>query len=353
MPVFIITCLDTETGESTMAFGDKSREMGKRAAKRTEGDGEVTAFTPAWVPLGGSPKGDVIRIVHWLPEVKDGQIVMTPRLSATTGQPLREGNKKNGKELLQAVPASEVVFAFAWWKVMVNGSPQPRRLIFSADPKRYWDNPLRKHIKDVGYAADSQEARAFKLAFAANVLDLTPVVHMDDGRIFYSGGNVFNILAGTPTGKIITDNDKLPTAEDVERATPLNEIRILEGSYGKPGGRHFFAQFEDLQTTTEDSDGMLRNLTEFGIKIKVSGTNIDTSRSAKNLPRFSEPSLEVALMPRYDLETWLKPWPDDLIEQLLDDGDYNELLKDYNINPYPQLTTANDAVVEDQEELFD
>jgi hypothetical protein len=344
-------------GRINMAFGGKAREMAERAKKREESGGEDKTFVAPWVPIGGSPTGTVVRIVQWLPEVKDGEIVTTPRLSPTTGEPLREGNKKTGKVLVKPVPASEVVFSYAWWNVMVNGSPSPRRIILDPDN---WKNVLRQHILDTGYARDSKEYKSIKTAFAANVYDQSPVVHMDDGRVFYGSGKVFNILAGKPNGTVVTDKDKLPSPDQAASASPLNEVRIIEGSYGKQGGKHFFAQFEDL-LDVEDADGLSRTLTEFPLKITVNGTELDTVRSVRNMPRFITPDKEVALQPRYDLKTWLTPWPDEMVTRLLDGEDFNELVEEYHIVLYPTLiapsheayTGDTEKLDADQEELFD
>lgn len=336
-----------------MAFGQKAQELAAKQKKREESqDGERKVFVPAWVPLGGDG-GTLSRLIRWLPEVAGNELVYGDRLSASTGMPLREGNKKNGKVLRGALPASEVVFRSAIWKVNVGGNKVARRIMLDPDN---WNNPLRKFIDEQGYDKDSMEAKSIKLQFAANVYDMSPVIVTEDGKYFYANSKgKFVVLAGWPNGQIVTDKEQLPS-EGVE-AQPVNKISIIEGSYGKPGGKHFFEEFRILDGT-EDTNEIPRFLSEFDIKITVSGAGKETRRQARATAKFSDPDPKVAMLPRYDLEAWTKPWPDEMLERLLwDEEDLNELVEEYNITLFPQLTmngapVADEENPEDQEELF-
>ncbi len=140
-------------------------------------------------------------------------------------------------------------------------------------------------------------------------------------------------------------------------AEPLNKIRIFEGSYGKPGGRHLFAQFDTLVNTVEDGNGLLRNLGEFNLRLFTTGSDMNTSRSIRNLNNYSLLPTEANFGNRYDLETWTKPWPDDAVQRIIDGEDYVEIIAEYNLAQFPQLFDHTDdpiaVVADDEEGLFD
>jgi len=316
-----------------MAFGKKMAELGKKSGG--SGDGEVRVFVSPWMPTGNGR-----RTFRYLPKVDEsGKIVTSERINPATGNPLREGNKKSGAVLFGPVEVDETPFLFAWVTVQVNGDDAQRRIIL--DINNQWSNPYWKWAEKT--EKGSAERRAQKAAFAVNVYDVSPVVYNDDGKLFYQDEKgQFTLQADSASGHLITDKTKLPT-QTIEDATPLNQIRIFEGSYGKPNGRHLFQQLADLYDTVEDGDGMIRRLPEMTLTLTTKGSGIDTVRSVRNTSAFGEFPLDVARLPRYDLDSWLKPWPNEAVVDILEGRDFNAVIESYGIQLFPVLNAAETA----------
>lgn len=366
-----------ETGESTMAFGQKAQAYKDKPTTGTStgGDGEKKQFDSQWMPTGSGA-----RIFRPLLDVVDGELVQTERKSAS-GKPIREGGKKTGAILLGPEPASETVFLAAWWEVRVGDGRGLRRIMLDpmagGDPNTAkFKNPLWQFISD-NYAKGSRERNAIKTLFALNVYDMTPVMRNETGQLFYPAEDgQWRLLAFGNNGKLIDAKDKqiklpvhykmdLEDALEAGHAEPLNKIRILEGSYGKPGGKHLFAQFEQLANTVEDADGITRRLGEFNLRLFTSGEGMDTVRAIRNLNNFNPLPNDVQFAARYDLDKWTRPWPDEAVQRLLDDEDYNEIVKEYELEQFPTFVETDTAytgktekldpsVVEDEDEgLFE
>lgn len=358
-----------------MAFGDttkliKDKPIGSGA---TDTNGEKKQFDSQWMPAGSGT-----RLFCPLNEVANGELVLKPR-TTPSGKPIFEGGKKTGKQLEGPIPASEQVFMFAWWDVMVNGTKSARRLMF--DPYAGGDintsrfkNPLWDHIQE-NYVPKTKQRSAIKLTFALHVYDMTPIMRNDDGMLFYPAeDDTWRLMAFGNNGKLIDPRDKnnkvkLPEhwnadqedALENEWAIPLNAYRILEGSYGKPakdGGKHLFAQLEMLLKSFEDGNGMIRNLGEFDLRLTTNGEGIDTQRAIRPVNRFNSVPLAVNLQTRYDFATWTTPWPDEAVQRLIDGEDFNEIVEEYKLEQFPKLFEVADtapAVTTDVEDdgLFD
>lgn len=311
-----------------MAFGDSMKKQTQPA------DSEKKVYESQWIPLVAGPK--LIRILPALD--KDDQLVLTPRLS-DTGVPLTEGNKKNGKPLMAIEPEEEVGFLSAWWEVMIDGSPQKRRLIMDAErDNARFNNPLWEYIQKT-FAKGAKERSTIKWRCALNVYDMTPVIHYE-GNVYYPDNSKpvkYAVQAGIGNGKLVNPVDG--------EAAPLNAVRILEISTGEPGGKHTFQQLADLANTVEDTDGLIRRLPEFDLKIMTTGEGIGTVYSIRNTANFKPLSDEVIMLPRYNLREWLKPWPDEMITRLLAEEDYNELVEEYGITLFPSLSTPEEAEI--------
>lgn len=334
-----------------MAFGDTAKKIkDKEKSAGTGTDGEKKQFDSQWMPAGSGT-----RIFRPLQAVENGKLVLVDRETAS-GKPIYEGGKKSGKIARGPIPADETVFMFAWWKVNVGGEEKAKRLML--DPFAGGDintskfkNPLWKFIQD-NYAKGSRERNAIKLAFALNVWDMTPVMRNAEGILFYPAeDDQWRLQAYGNNGKLIDPKDKfvklpehykMDMEEAIEQgfAEPLRKIRILEGSYGKPaaqGGKHLFAQFEQIAKTFEDHTGMIRNLGEFDLRLTTTGVEIDTIRAIRPVNRFAELPPEANFGARYDLETWTRPWPDEVIERLIEGDDYNDLVEEYQLAQFPAL----------------
>lgn len=327
-----------------MAFGAKAKEMDQKKARSADsGDGEQKVFDSQWMPTGSGT-----RLFYVLPSLgADGKVELTERKSPN-GKPV----KRNGAVLYGLEPAEETVFAFAWWPVMVNGEQKNRRLMFNPD-KRY-DNPLwefidKKFPKAAGKdAKQPRERSAIKLAFAMNVLDTTPVMRNAKGQVFYPAeSGDYTLLAFMNNGKVITDKEQLPDGyDDEENGQPLNAIRILEGSYGKSGGKHLFQDLADMVGTIENTDGILLRLPEVQLRMRTTGKELDTKRTIRATANFKLPDESYFYLPRYNLAAWTAPWPDEAIERLIAGDEYSEIVEEYELVTFPAL----DGVAEEGED---
>lgn len=336
-----------------MAFGDKTKQYkdtAKSGGNSTGVDGERKIYDSQWMPAGSGK-----RIFRPLQEVKDGKLVMAERKNAS-GKLIYEGGKKTGKPMLGPIPAEETIFMFAWWEVMVNGNKTSRRLMLDpmagGDPnKAKFRNPLWEFIAD-NYPQGSQQRNAIKNTFAMHVWDMTPVMRNDEGVLFYPAEDeTWRLQAYGQNGKLIDPKAKgvkLPEhwnadpeeALENEWATPRNKVVIFEGSYGKPakeGGKHLFAQFEQIVGTVEDGNGVIRNLGEFDMLLNVTGEGKDTQRAIRALNRFQPLPDEANFAARYDLALYTTPWPDEAIQRLIELEDYNEIVTEFQLEQYPQL----------------
>lgn len=309
--------------------------------KPVSGEGEKQVFESQWMP-----KVNGTRLFRLLPALdNDGQIILTPRLSTVTGMPVTKkaatGKTASLKDLtvVGPEPEEEVAFLAVWWTVLVDGQPTQRRLIL--DPERRWNNPLWKYVEKK-FEKGTPERSAFKTLCAMNVYDMTPVVEFE-GNIFYPDDKGdFRVQATAGNGKLVTN-----AVEGDSR--PLNKIRILEISTGEMGGKHTFQQLADLANSVEDSDGLIRRLPEFDLKLRTQGSGIKTTYSIRNTSNFKPLPNEVAQLPRYNLRQWLAPWPDAAIEALLNEEDFNEVVAEHNIVLFPSLPTATTEEAETNE----
>jgi len=201
-----------------MAFGKKMEKLAQKAKAGTGADGEQKIYISQWMPAGNGR-----RTFRYLPVVENGAIKLSDRINPSTGNPLREGNKKSGAVLQGPVEIEETPFIGVWMTVQVNGADAQRRIII--DVNRQWDNPYWKWAEPFGKG--SAERKAQKVMFAMNVLDLSPVVYNDDGKLFYQDERgQFTLKADSASGHLITDKSQLPR-QTIEDAKPLGEIRIL------------------------------------------------------------------------------------------------------------------------------
>jgi len=302
-----------------MAFGQSM----KAQSTKTD-DGEKQVYESQWMPKVSGTR--TFRLLCALDE--DKNVILTPRLSST-GKPLTAGNKKNGEVLMGPEPAEEVGFLSAWWTVMVEGSPQPRRIIMDINVR--WSNPLWKHIEK-NFAKGTPERSAIKTLCALNVYDMTPVIRYE-GNVYYPDDNgEYTVQATLGNGKLVKPVDGDPET--------LNAIRILEISTGEEGGKHTFQQLKNLVDSVEDTDGLIRRLPEFDLKLRTQGKDIKTTYSIRNTANFKPLPDSVQQLPRYDLKTWLKPWPNEAIIKLIDGEDFNEVVEEYGIQQFPMLEGA-------------
>lgn len=324
-----------------MAFG-KTLKPAKHTASS---DGEVKTFVWQWLDARNGT-----RKLHMLPELDEsGALVQIPATDAV-------GKVIKGKFV--TTPESEVRWLEAWWPVMVDGQEVRRRLILDWEDR--WGSPLWKYIK-ANFEKGSEEWRALKDRFGVNVLDMTPVLFDEDGKVVYPDtSGAYRMVAG-----------KKPIVNGLKgEAEPLMQIRILEGSAGEEGGKHLLQQIKDLAGDIEDPDGNRRELHEVTLILKTTGEGIKTNRVVRPSGDFKALPEEYTQLPRYDIAKWATPWPYEMIERLVDGEDFNALVEEYGIQLFPELrvneipveapvskvkkaTKKPDTTKEEDEALFD
>lgn len=300
-----------------MAFG---RTL--KAGKSTTGESTNQAFTWQWMSIGNGH-----RKFRILPEVENGELVKYPATDSV--------GKVIKNKFVYSTEA-EVRWLEVWYNVMIEGEQKRARIILDwQDP---WGNPLWKYVAK-NFEKGSKERKVFKQRFGVNVIDMTPVLFDDKGGVIYSDINgVFNLNAKSKRTEVVTGDP-----------TPLMQVRILEGSAGDEGGNHLLQQIKDEVETLEDNDGNRREAYEVTLLMKTTGEEIKTKRSVRASSDFTPLDNKYFLLPRYNIAEWAKPYPNEMLERILDGEDYVELVEEYKIVQFPQLSVADTK----DDELFD
>lgn len=307
-----------------MAFGSTMT-----AKPTASGDGEKKVFEVQWIdPLRGLYR-EGSRRFRILPAV-DANGHMLP------------GDDNRGY-----VP-DETRFAEYWIPVMQGGRQRQQRVMVD------WQNPFKNPVWERLYADLPKEVNGKpnpnrklpKQRFALNVLDKTRVLFDEQGNVVYPN----------PEGRyfIMKDDKKV---ELQGTPTPLMRVRVLEGSAGRAGGKHMLQQLADLVgvvTRPDDKYEVTLHLHEFDITIKVAGKDTDTRRSFHLGSDFKPLTAEQIALPRYDLDAWAKPWPNEVLDALLDGEDFDEVMKDAGIRLFPTLPAKKeDDATDEDEALFE
>lgn len=257
---------------------------------------------------------------------------------------------KNGRRTLRILPAlvhdggavldepeKEVRWVEYWW-LMQTGKPV--RIIL--DWRNPFDNPLWRFVSNK--YEKGQDERKLKQRFGVNVYDKTPVLFGPNKEVVYPNEDDVYILR----------KDKNDAGQILQgEPTPHNVIRILEGSAGDKGGKHLLALVSNYDGT-EDGDGKPRQLHEFDLRIKTTGTydkvkGGNFARIPQTTANFKPLSEEIVHMPRWNISEWAQPWPNECIQRIMDGEDLTTLIEEYDIVLYPRKTVSEAT----QESLFD
>jgi hypothetical protein len=254
----------------------------------------------------------------------------------------QRGANRTGRRVFRILPVDgnmpdETRWAEFWVPVMQGGNQRQQRVM--VDASNPFNNPVWKRLyADLPKEVNGKPNQARKLPkqrFALNVLDMTKVITLPDGTFAYpSEDNKYYMLKDGNTVKV----DGVPTV--------LNQVRILEGSSGKAGGKHMLQQLADLvgSVSHPDNDDQILQLTEFDIALKVTGDGMDTRRSFMIAGNYKALTDEQLAMPRFDIAAWAKPWPDDVIDALLDGEDFTEVMENSGIVQFPALIGDDEEV---------
>lgn len=296
-----------------------------------------------------------LRIVRLLPEMLNGNPVFVDVLD-DEGTVIR-----NELDVEAAIP-----FAEYWISVndeKKDGGKRNQRVFVS--PWNIFDNPIWNRImmpmpKEVegkdGKMVKNQDRKTPAIKFALNVFDRTPVILSPvDNLPIYPNAE----------GKYIDMADpKNPMELDKKLAKPHNKVKVLEGSARietktdldtgekyqvlSTEGNSLFANIMKVYgtVTTEDQEGndIPVALPLFDLRVSTAKTgplpqNIGrTVLSGNSKPMANQE--EIWNSPRYMLEQFYQPWPNDAIDRLLDGEDINTILEEYSIERYLTLEGA-------------
>lgn len=207
------------------------------------------------------------------------------------------------------------------------------------DNAQWRNNPVDSIV-----ASLSQEERKGKYAQEVvflNILDRTPVKYNVEGMPLYPD-----------------DKGNYPDECKDQVAKPHNKIQILTGSSGDAGTDTLYGNLLNLAETTLDEDGDLLPFHAYDIKVDTRKDPKSGKISRNVTPTFNRKALPESLanFPTYDLKSWLKPWPNDAIQILLDGADYKETIENYGLQAYPKLKQEekphNNKQEEEEEVLF-
>lgn len=302
-----------------MAFGSSMKAQTASAS----GSGEKKTFINQWLDPQRGLYRTGRRVFRILPMVDDEGVMI----------PGEDG---------RGITSDEVRWAEFWIPVIDNGRQRQQRVI--VDWKNPFNNPVWERLyadlpKETPEGKPNPKRVLPKQRFAINVLDRTKVLYGPNGEVLYPNeqdkyfileNNIPKEVKGTPTVH--------------------NQVRILEGSTGKAGGKHMLQQLLDyvdsVSDPTDESERKLY-LHEFDLALKVTGENQDTRRSFQLASNFKPLTAEQLALPRYDIAAWATPWPNEALDALLDGEPFNEVIERYpNIVLYPSLPQ------DDQEILF-
>lgn len=216
------------------------------------------------------------------------------------------------------IPLQGSIALSVWIPVSKDGNSVERRIFIDDAGRQVLPEELRENIK-----------RRFFL----NVYDKTRVVKLPDGSILYPNlsNQYFKRSGGVPTP--VTD----------VRPEANNSIVVLEGSVSlRPGvGRSgLLNELDTLSKTLWAEDGVtLIPLPNVDIEMVTEGTGLATSRRVYPGINQEPLSSEVLSLPVYDLESFTKPFPPEMIEELLAKMDYTEVMVRYNRPIVPTFPT--------------
>lgn len=244
-----------------------------------------------------------------------------------------------------------------WLDVMRNGKTSKARAFVD---NRY-DNPMRNRLlaeidPNLSKAERDAEARTFpigRVRFFLNVWDITPVIRLTEEMVENLGIVTYDgiVYPNLDNQYIVFGANKKPIKLDAKLKGPRNEIVILEGSAGRmddPKAKHTLRKFAALEkeVSTDDGDGFLP-LTAFGVRLKITGESTGTEYVLTSTSDRDPLSSEVYMLPRYDLDSFVAPWPNEALEALIDGEDFNEVIKAYNIATFPKLNTSEEGTFTD------
>lgn len=193
---------------------------------------------------------------------------------------------------------------------------------WDGDERNWRNNPIDKWVAAQGEdGVDTDKMYAQEL-FYLNVLDLTPVRVTEDGVIHYPDEGMKYSAAAANGKKSVSGT-----------------IKILSGSSGDPNGKSLYANLIRLAKSALNDEGEPIDIYDFEIRLVTTGQGKETNRSF-NMGAVRPMPAEYKSLQVFDFSNWPQIWPNEAISSLMEGQDYAEVLTEYGIKLYPELTKS-------------
>ena len=215
---------------------------------------------------------------------------------------------------------------------------------WNGDSDNWYNNPINKWVDDADVDDETREKMYAKELFYLNVLNRT-LVKTDGDVIHYPD-----------------PSNKYPSGTDSIVPKSLNRVEVMQGSSGKVRdpktgdlvGKHLYAGLVGTIEGDEIDPVSGQRLTPdmYDIRLKTTGIDKETERNFSITA--NRDVINWNTYKAYDLKSWVKPWPDAAIQDLLDGAKYLEVVKTYNIMLFPEqvpIFPASESAFDDGEEV--
>lgn len=265
---------------------------------------------------------------------------MTPQSQARDTDQTTENvylNLKPGTRVIR-LRSEEVRYREVWLDIVMTSKGKSKRPIITSVMRDgrwvgdYWNNPIEAYYDSaLGERSKENKARNNKSSkdrFVCNVLDRTEVV-FDGNDVFYPGeGNKFE-------------------KGDADLARPHNKIMLLSGSNGNAGGKHLLQEIKTCFENAMDFQTGKKFTNIMSLDLRIITTSVPAAKDTYGIKRTMAQGFDSKPLPPeleelelYDL-SYLKPWPPEAQEELLDGEDYYVTAEKYGIQLYPKLSSED------------
>ena len=199
----------------------------------------------------------------------------------------------------------------------------------------YWNNPIDEMYRSEYTKEEITTGGKYpQTRFYVNVFDRTPVFRTDDG-IFY------------PEMYLTKDGDIKSEYVHLGEPIPHNKIMILEQSSGKPTGDHFYNKIIAAAKSLKSRQGKKITIEQCDLRITY---DLSSGRKwngkpvpDRNVhPDINQEHLAYKDEDLYDLYSWLAPWPNVAIQDILEGKVYADVVKEHNIKLFPVKNGSDD-----------
>lgn len=260
-------------------------------------------------------------------------------------------NMGNGKRIFRMLPTLEngkVVAEsdFRFRDVWLKNHGNARIFLEGCNPENEntfnpWENAYMQHVLATTEKGSEERKEAFKLVkqrAVFNVIDITPVLRDEYNMPVYPDEN----------GKYcISYNGKRLDKTYTGTAQPNNKVLVFDCSANDPTRESGKAMdllskiFEVLSAVEDEDSEPLDPLTVKFVLITKGSGQFGTTRTVSMSRDLAVIDTSDTSLPRWDVRGFYKPYPDELINRVLEGETLSTLLEEYSIARYPQLITPD------------